>query len=370
MSSNNNIPVLTRTNYEEAFLLYVDNELTPAEKNAVDDFVRQHPDLKEELDLLCSATFSADDLSFNGKEALFADSMKLHTVDESLLLYIDNELPQAEIEKVETQLEKDEAFALQHALLLKTKLDASEQIIYPYKKELYRRTERRIAPYWLRIAAAVVLVTGTGTAAWLNMDNSNSADVNVAVATPKNTTPQSAPPTTAPAKQIETPVANESGKSLASSKVTAPQKTVAKKDIAVKPQAPVVAKRTIKKEPTPTFLKTHIADDNVVAKIDVPVGKSSDAAISETDAVSKKIVPVLDKAPVTSEAASAYVTKDAAAKTTVPVNAVALEDGNERNGGSVKSFLRKATRFIERRTGIKTVNDDDELLVGAVALKL
>jgi hypothetical protein len=32
--------------------------------------------------------------------------------------------------------------------------------------------------------------------------------------------------------------------------------------------------------------------------------------------------------------------------------------------------LRKATRTLERRTGIKAVNDDDELLVGAVALKL
>jgi hypothetical protein len=37
---------------------------------------------------------------------------------------------------------------------------------------------------------------------------------------------------------------------------------------------------------------------------------------------------------------------------------------------SAKGFLRKVSRFIEKRTGIGTVNADNELLVGAVALKL
>ena len=40
---------INRDNYEEFFLLYADNELSVQEKNAVEDFVRQHPDLEEEL---------------------------------------------------------------------------------------------------------------------------------------------------------------------------------------------------------------------------------------------------------------------------------------------------------------------------------
>ncbi len=35
-----------------------------------------------------------------------------------------------------------------------------------------------------------------------------------------------------------------------------------------------------------------------------------------------------------------------------------------------KGFLRKVSRFIQRNTGIGTVNADNELLVGAMALKL
>jgi hypothetical protein len=42
---------------------------------------------------------------------------------------------------------------------------------------------------------------------------------------------------------------------------------------------------------------------------------------------------------------------------------------NEKKG-SVKGFLRKATRMIEKRTGIDATNDDGRLLIGAVALKL
>jgi hypothetical protein len=43
----NNIMVLTRDNYEEYFLLYVDEELSLEQKAAVDAFVQLHPDLKE-----------------------------------------------------------------------------------------------------------------------------------------------------------------------------------------------------------------------------------------------------------------------------------------------------------------------------------
>ncbi|MGZ3924442.1 MAG: hypothetical protein ACXVBJ_11780, partial [Flavisolibacter sp.] len=51
----------------------------------------------------------------------------------------------------------------------------------------------------------------------------------------------------------------------------------------------------------------------------------------------------------------------------VPDKAVA---GNNENKGSWKSFLRKATRVIERKTGVDPTDGDNELLIGAVAVKL
>ena len=38
-------------NYEECFILYMDNELSGDERRMVEAFVQQHPELKEELDL-------------------------------------------------------------------------------------------------------------------------------------------------------------------------------------------------------------------------------------------------------------------------------------------------------------------------------
>src|SRR6476469_4421429 len=175
MSSNHHSRMITHDNYEELFLLYVDDELTAEQKKAVDDFVQLHPDLKAELDLFCSTRLPAEDFTFEGKVELLADSMKVNTVDESLLLYVDNELPQTERRTVEAQLKNDTAFALQHQLLLQTKLDKTEHIPYPNKKELYRRTERRIAPVWLRIAAAVAVLV-SGTAVWMNMGSSKPSN--------------------------------------------------------------------------------------------------------------------------------------------------------------------------------------------------
>lgn len=361
MSSNPNhiIPVLTRDNYEEAFLLYVDEELRPDQKKAVDAFVLLHPDLKEELHLLCSTKLSGDALSFKAKEDLFADCMRLSTIDESLLLYIDNELPAGEAQLVEAQLKENTAVAKQYELLLKTKLDAGEQIPYPDKNSLYRRTERRIAPYWLRVAAAVILVAGTSTVLWLNADNTKPTQPDVTVATPKKDQP------TAPVAKPDTiPVqANESNSVAAT-----PKSTHSKKQNSIAFQAPVAAQRMRKKEASATFSKPHTGvAEHAVASTDLPVAKKTDASTLQTDIATKVAEPVLNNSTVTSAMRSTYVKVDAAERTVDPVPAVATT--NERNGG-VKVFLRKATRFIERRTGIKTVNDDDELLVGAVALKL
>jgi hypothetical protein len=66
---------------------------------------------------------------------------------------------------------------------------------------------------------------------------------------------------------------------------------------------------------------------------------------------------------VTSVAAPTYNLSDN------PEEAIVI-DGEENKKTPAKGFLRKVSRFIERRTGIGTVNADNEILVGAVALKL
>ena len=64
-------PSINTTNYEEYFLLYVDNELTPAEKDAVEKFVLQHPALQEEFSLLKQTVLAPEMIEFGDKQSLY-----------------------------------------------------------------------------------------------------------------------------------------------------------------------------------------------------------------------------------------------------------------------------------------------------------
>jgi len=65
--------MITRDNYEEFFLLYVDNELSVTDRRLVEAFVGDNPDLKEEWESLLQCRIQSDTAEgpvFAGKEGL------------------------------------------------------------------------------------------------------------------------------------------------------------------------------------------------------------------------------------------------------------------------------------------------------------
>lgn len=58
-------------NYEELFLLYVDNELSNIEKNKVEDFVIQYPKLQDEFTLLKRTKLETETIAFPYKKSLY-----------------------------------------------------------------------------------------------------------------------------------------------------------------------------------------------------------------------------------------------------------------------------------------------------------
>ena len=119
--------MITRDNYEEYFLLYIDNELSVADREAVERFIAHHPDLQKDWKALLHCRLLPDEqLVFPDKELLY----------------------QAEGEEEEYNLPR---------------YSPDLSIVFPDKALLYKKEEdKRIVwlPWlpWLRVAAAAVVV--------------------------------------------------------------------------------------------------------------------------------------------------------------------------------------------------------------------
>lgn len=344
---------ITRANYEAYFLLYVDGELTPAQSDAVEAFAALHPDLQEELDLLLTTRLNAETVCFS-KESLMADSMKQNVIDESLLLYIDDELKGEAKKNLEEKIASDATYQYQLNLLQQTKLPA-EAISYPNKAELYRKSERRVRPIiWYRAAAAVFVLMASGYMWYLNQ---TTVPPTTSVATAPITKPvpaqPSGPVTTTGTTTIDIAAIDQTTDPAT---VATPAEDRTETVVSSRYTAPVIAQHTA---------NTNQAD---AIRIDIPVTRNNsiDAPVVAADGPQQ----IINTQDVTAAPLTAYIKKNPEVNTDESGDqAVALENENHKRG-SVKGFLRKATRFIERRTGVATTNEDDELLIGAVAIKL
>ncbi|MBX2932949.1 MAG: hypothetical protein KF825_01820 [Ferruginibacter sp.] len=162
---------ITRHNYENFFLLYVDNELSAAERKAVDVFVQANPDLKIELEALQQTVVKADDIVLKKKDWLYREE-EITALQESLLLYADDELTAAEKQPVELLLATDETAQKEWSTLSKTKLTPDMAVVFPGKKLLYRNEGGLVVGFnWRRVAAAAVLlgiVTWVGVSVYKN----------------------------------------------------------------------------------------------------------------------------------------------------------------------------------------------------------
>ena len=136
---------INRHNYEEFFLMYVDNELTNEQRAEVELFVRQNPDLQKEFEMLQQTKLTPDEeIMFTHKTDLLKikDSIGIDNYEEFFLLYIDNELNESGKEAVEKFVLQQPQLQDEFSLLKQTVLP-QEKIIFPNKKLLYRRRRKK-----------------------------------------------------------------------------------------------------------------------------------------------------------------------------------------------------------------------------------
>jgi anti-sigma factor RsiW len=365
MLFNNQHIKLDRINYEEAFLLYTDGELSEEQNNAVEAFAALHPDLQEELDDLIATRLNNETVFFNDKESLFS---KNHTVavDESLLLYIDEELPINERTIIEHRISSDDYIKKQYELLRATKLNSKETIVYPYKRELYRNTQSSVRPlFLLRIAVAVILILSAAIFVWMGSDKATPVDAaQITTAPEKKTEEQRTAISNIPALEKNEKVNRKENKNVLATRIPEySQEQTAHKRIST----PSLTKKSSEHV---LFLKQNKAavlpdpKDRTLAAIEIQPGKDLQ---SEIDPANNPSQHIINKVAVTTGIPETYNNQKKANNETGVI--YASQNSNDRQG-SVRGFFRKATRFFERRTGINPVNEDDKLLIGVVAIKL
>jgi hypothetical protein len=359
MSSNSNHinPVITLDNYEEYFILYMDNELNEQQSAMVVSFIQQHPELEIELDMLMETRLPAETFSFD-KSSLLSIPSHSNFAEEDLLLYIDNELPEEKKKIVQLEIEANTNYQQLYQQVLRTKLDPSEQLPYPNKKELYRHERKVIAfSVWLRVAAVFILVAALSVLFLVNRNNETLPGNAVAVRPAANEIRNEK---TNPDVKKNLPANNELAV-VGNENITVKEAPSEKKDLKSK----TLIQRAVKTEKTELAVNTQVAvintNDAVMSPVDYEPSNSVRTASIEIPKQS------FNNKVVTMDHVDPYNKITASMQSAVYAE-TAVNNGNKK--GSFKSLLRKATRFVEKTTGIDPSNGDEELLIGAVALKL
>ena len=149
---------INRNNYEVFFLLYVDNELSAPEKNTVEIFLQNNPDLQEEMTMLQQSIVKPDTVVFENKKSLLKEEA-IADADEKLLLLLDNELVGEEKAAIKKLIVTDAPAKAAWQIFQQTKLSADDAIVFADKQSLYRKEGGRVVAFrWWRVAVAAAFI--------------------------------------------------------------------------------------------------------------------------------------------------------------------------------------------------------------------
>ena len=368
---------INRHNYEEFFLLYVDNELSAADKKAVEVFVQENPDLQMELMLLQQTIVESDNVVLDKKEWLFMEE-GIPALQENLLLYADNELSVSDIKTVEALLATDKITRAEWNILQQTKLQPDTTVVFADKQSLYRTEGGRVIGFkWWRAAAAVLLGIGLWAGVSLYKNNfkikgtegiakgnetktvqpENNASVNSNIAKTQLTeivTPQN---TTTTVIQNSTSVQPTENTKQSAQKIIKQNTTEQKENIVVQQESP----KPTNNLPKPYFENINNKVSNEIVRNNVIPENNNNITGS---GINNIIVKTNPNEKITNPAI-ADINKGNTDLTTTAIPVVNKTTG-ENNGRFLDidelkgkrtmlgGLLRKAKRIVERTTNIKT----------------
>ena len=156
---------ITRDNYESFFLDYLEGNLEESLIDQFLDFLEQHPDLKEELQLFENIRLPEEPVSFAGKKHLYqSPAHEKEAFELKAIAFMEGDLKDEERRGFEAYLATHPELKKEAALMESTRLTADSGIQYPDKHKLYKTSGTVVLMNWVaRAAAIVVLLWGVST---------------------------------------------------------------------------------------------------------------------------------------------------------------------------------------------------------------
>ena len=149
---------ITRSNYEEWFLDFLDGNLESSLLGEFQVFLNENPDLAVELEIVDSIILEANnEIRFDSKQQL-KKTIESHEIDfeEQVVAYHEGDLQLSERIKFEATLSENTDKAEKAKQFGRLKLIADKTIVYPAKKQLKKRVV--ILPLWMKVASVAALL--------------------------------------------------------------------------------------------------------------------------------------------------------------------------------------------------------------------
>ncbi len=377
---------ITRHNYEEYFILYLDNELSSDDRRQVEIFVQENTDLKGEFDLLLQTRLVPDDaVVFDKKQQLLKTALPAPINDsnfeEWLLLYIDDELTGQQKITVEEFLVSHPTAKTELELLQKTIMHSEPAVIFPNKEILYRREEKVpvIGFPWRRIAVAASLLLAISTAAYLvfNDNGNNEGKIISDKLNGTNSTKDDSANDRSNNTAVVDPVVSEKnlaikegGDSVSNLLAAEPNKLVPGNEKSDQRSAPSAKQDAAliaeSKSPTQPTNSAASAAQNSSENKDVEEKQIAMANVPAKDplTINNDNKPTEVVTPDNSQSFNNGET----AGSNEQMYAIDTDESGKKN--KLRGFFRKVTRTFEKRTNIKATDDEDRLLLAGLAIKL
>lgn len=373
---------INRNNYENYFLLYVDNELSAGERTAVEEFLQLNPDLQPEFDMFREVVLQPEpDIVFSAKHTLFRSSNPVtsENCEEYFILYCDNELNTEERNHVEEFVAAHPEFQLNFELILSARLTPDTSIVFENKEALYRHEKQPglvVSFKWFRAVAAAVIIFFAAGLAWISLDKEPATTPMAAHQPTKKQTPK----ITSPSEQgiSNSTIEIDKTSTDVSEPVTQPSNEVAyasntpTQRAAVKTSKPSVNDAANKVEENSNKNKVS----NVPYKVEQqPVAKPEidEREIAVNERLNEARKPIIDEAISEEQLRNRNRGNDVAMKEIAePVNEnityVSNTSGNKKN--VMRGFFRKASRVFEKTTNIDPSNDDKNINIAGFEIAL